>query len=266
VVTVNRHPVTLRAGDVSGLELKQEAVAQGAALQTGFDLWIRRGHRYVPYYDQDVRTMCNGQEFLAITTDDHAWPLPAPPAEHMMTLSATTWSLVLPPRLWNDLSKHLFGNGGEHAAVLLARPAHSPHQPKLFGREPILATHNEDYIEGSIGYHSLTSAFIRNAALRARDQQLAYLAVHNHANPHHTEFSPIDRASHERGYPALQAITEQPIGALVLTQQTATGTLWLPNGTRHTLTELVVPTDPRIRLHPQPAGTPASNGCPVPTR
>jgi hypothetical protein len=137
-----------------------------------------------------------------------------------------------------------------------------PHRPKLLGRELILATHNQDYIEGSTGYHWLTSAFIRGAALRARNQQLAYLAVHNHTNPNHAGFSPIDQASHQRGYPALQAITDQPIGALVLTEQTATGNLWLPNGTRHTLTELVVPTNPRIRLHLQPAG----NSCSVPSR
>jgi hypothetical protein len=64
--------------------------------------------------------------------------------------------------------------------------------------------------------------------------------VHNHQNAGPASFSHIDLASHERGYPALHRITGQPVGALVLTTQAATGDLWLPDGTRDALTEVVV--------------------------
>jgi len=76
-VWVNRHRVLLRAGDIAGLELKQEAVAQGAQLQLGFDLWIKHDDRYAPVYNEDVVDLRQDQEYLALTSDDHAWPLPA---------------------------------------------------------------------------------------------------------------------------------------------------------------------------------------------
>jgi hypothetical protein len=71
---------------------------------------------------------------------------------------------------------------------------------------------------------------VRDAAVRARDQQLAYLAVHNHPGETTVRFSDIDLASHEQGYPALRQITGQVTGGVVLTSQAAAGDLWQLRG------------------------------------
>jgi len=227
-------------------------VAQGAELQLGIDLWIRRGEHCTAVYDEDVIEVWDGQEYLAVTTDDHGWPLPGLATEPAAPPPVEGWSLELPPRLWADLSGHLFADRCEHAAALLAERTHGPRGTRLLGRELIPATDDTDYIEGSTGYRSLTSKFIRDAVLHARHERLAYLAVHNHSDAALARFSHIDLASHERGYPALHQITGQPVGALVLTRRAATGNLWLPDGTQDTLTEVVVLTNPHIRLGPQP--------------
>jgi len=49
-----------------------------------------------------------------------------------------------------------------------------------------------------------------------REQQLVYLAVHNHGGTDRVGFSRVDLASHERGYPTLLDLTQGvPVGALV---------------------------------------------------
>jgi len=64
-----------------------------------------------------------------------------------------------------------------------------------------------DYVAGQRGYRMLTAAFVRDQALFCRDEQLAYLAVHNHFGEDHVAFSGDDLRSHERGYPALRDLT-----------------------------------------------------------
>lgn len=71
-VTVNGHSVTLPEAGIAGVEIKQEAVAHGAVLELGFDLWVDRGSRWARVDDEDVIAVRDGQEFLAITPDDHA--------------------------------------------------------------------------------------------------------------------------------------------------------------------------------------------------
>ncbi|MFG1646338.1 ThiF family adenylyltransferase [Amycolatopsis sp. NPDC049252] len=88
--------------------------------------------------------------------------------------------------------------------------------------------------------------------MRARSEQLAYLAVHNHFGTTSVSFSPIDFESHERGYPALRKITKQVVGGLVFTPQAAAGDLWLPAGTRATLAEVLIPGGNLVRLTPAP--------------
>jgi hypothetical protein len=71
-VTVNNHGVSLPAGRLAGLEIKQEAAAQGAELEVGFQFSVREGGRYLIVADEEVIAVREGQEFLAVTTDDHA--------------------------------------------------------------------------------------------------------------------------------------------------------------------------------------------------
>lgn len=166
---------------------------------------------------------------------------------------ADGWSLTLPPDLWADLCDHLFRDEHGHGAVILAGRAQGPRGYRLLGRELILAADDIDYVPGNTGHRALAPGFVRDAIVRARDQNLAYLAVHNHLGDTTVGFSKIDLASHERGYPALQQIAEQIVGAVVLTPRAAAGDLWLPDGTRAGLAELVIPSGNLIRLRPRPA-------------
>lgn len=166
---------------------------------------------------------------------------------------AIGWSLTLSLRLWRDLSRHLFRNdANEHGAVLLAGRSEGPRGPRLLGRELILAQDDIDYVPGTTGYRALSADFVRDAAVRARDERLGYLAVHNHPEADVVGFSGIDLASHERGYPTLRQLTGQIVGGLVLTPQAAAGDLWLPDGSRRDLAELVIPGNNLIRLRPHP--------------
>jgi hypothetical protein len=175
-------------------------------------------------------------------------------ARHPVNPPAHGWSLALPPGMWAALTKHLFrADRDEHGAVILAGLARGPRGPRLLGRELITAKDGTDYIPSHAGYRALAPSFVRDAAVQARDEQLAYLAVHNHVGTTTVGFSDTDLASHERGYPALRQITGHLIGGIVLTPQAAAGDLWLPDGSRAELAELIIPGGNLIRLQPRPA-------------
>lgn len=179
---------------------------------------------------------------------------------HEVNPPAAGWSLTLAGPLWIALSRHLFrGDHDEHGAVILADHSIGPRGPRLLARELIPAVDSVDYVEGTTGYRALAPEFVRDAAVRARDEHRAYLAVHNHFGTTKVGFSPVDRASHERGYPALRQITGQLVGGLVFTPQAAAGDLWLPDGQRRTLAEVVIPANNLIRLQPRPASTAAAD-------
>ncbi|WP_170285729.1 ThiF family adenylyltransferase [Microbacterium rhizomatis] len=92
-----------------------------------------------------------------------------------------------------------------------------------------------------------------HAAESCADDQLIYVAVHCHGGIDRVEFSDIDMASHERGYPALLDITQRPaVGALVFARNAVAGDLWLADGTRVTIDRLQVVGRPQLQLHPEP--------------
>nr|WP_235532898.1 ThiF family adenylyltransferase [Nocardioides sp. Root682] len=157
---------------------------------------------------------------------------------------------MLRPRDWARLEGHLFGQGGEHGAILLARVVDGPRGVRLLGDQLLLAEEGKDYVPGVHGHRALTAEFVRDAALRARRDGLAYLALHNHGGTTEVAFSQVDMASHERGYPAIGRITKQVVGAVVCTPYAAAGDLWLPDGSRVPLGELVVPGSALRRLRP----------------
>ena len=140
------------------------------------------------------------------------------------------------------LRNHLFpGDGDEHGAVLLAGVSDTEHGLELLVREVHLAKEGADYIEGSVGYRALSAPFIHRLITRARDQHLAYLAVHNHMSDRRVDFSRVDLDSHERGYPALLQIARgMPVGALVFGTNSAQADVWLPDGTRLELEDATI--------------------------
>ncbi|MGB8020002.1 MAG: ThiF family adenylyltransferase [Candidatus Nanopelagicales bacterium] len=166
---------------------------------------------------------------------------------------ARGWSLTLRPRDWARLEEHLFADDAEHGAVVLAKVVNGPRGSRLLAAEVLLAEDAVEYVPGIHGQRALSANFVRDAALRARSAGLAYIAFHNHGGTTHVGFSRIDLESHERGYPAIRQITGQVVGAVVCTPQAAAGDLWLPDGTRAPLAELVIPGAQLRRLRPAPA-------------
>jgi hypothetical protein len=143
---------------------------------------------------------------------------------------------------FKKLKEHLFpGDNDEHGAVLLAGFSQLETRPTFYVREVHLAEEGVDYVEGKIGYRALSPKFIHRLITRARDERLAYLAVHNHGSDLEVGFSSIDCDSHELGYPALLQIARgMPVGALVFGHRSVEADIWLPAGHRLDLDEAVV--------------------------
>ena len=166
----------------------------------------------------------------------------------------TTWSVRITQPDWRSLHAHLFpGDGDEHAAVLRCGVARTPRGTRLLVHDIVYARDGIDYVPGDRGYRKLTAAFVGEMAESCADDQLVYLAVHCHGGTTKVDFSEIDLASHERGYPALLDITERPVGALVFAEQAVTGDIWLPSGKRITIDHLQVVGRPQIQLRDKPS-------------
>lgn len=71
-VTVNTHSVILTERRMTGLQVKQAAIAQGAELEVDFQLSVKHGHRFEVVGDTDPVTIREDQEFIAVDTDDNS--------------------------------------------------------------------------------------------------------------------------------------------------------------------------------------------------
>ena len=138
-------------------------------------------------------------------------------------------SLRLPPELASKLVSHLFpGDEDEHGAVVGAAVFETSRGYRLLGRRLFLAEDGIDYVPGNHGYRMLTPEFVLRCSIACADEELAYLAVHNHPGTHSVAFSDTDMESHRKGYPALIDILDgPPAGALVLAQQAVAGDIWV---------------------------------------
>jgi hypothetical protein len=145
------------------------------------------------------------------------------------------------------------GDHDEHGAVLLAGVSRREDRLTLHVREVHPTVDGVDYVAGQFGYRALHPKFIHRMITRARDESLAYLAVHNHGSDRNVRFSHIDMESHERGYPALLQISRGlPIGALVFGHRSAQADVWTSADTRLDLEELIVIGNTVQRLTPAP--------------
>lgn len=175
-----------------------------------------------------------------------------------MNLSAI---LLIPIQLWEKLRQHLFREEfDEHGAVIAAGVVRTDRGVRLLARDVFLAEDGVDYLPGQRGYRMLRPEFIRDCAIHCRDEKLAYLAVHNHMGDEHVQFSSIDNASHERGYPALLEITGQVVGGLVFTENASAGDIWLPNGDRILLERTRIIGSSFRELYPSPPPAPQRRG------
>jgi len=165
------------------------------------------------------------------------------------------WSVVMTGEQWERLRTHLFpGDRDEHGAILRCGIARSPRGNRLLIREVVLAEDGVDYIAGDRGYRKLTASFVADNIDVCTEEELAYLAVHNHGGHAKVGFSRTDMASHERGYPALLDINDGvPVGALVFAAGAVAGDLWLGEGERAEITHLRVVDRPQLTLTPGPS-------------
>ena len=138
-------------------------------------------------------------------------------------------SLRLPAAMAAKLDAHLFpGDGDEHGAVIGAAEVRTDSGLRLLGRRLFLAVDGVDYLPGQRGHRMLTADFVRKCALDCASEGLAYLAIHNHGGTDQVAFSPIDLASHRRGYPAVVDILDgPPAGGLVFARRAVAGDIWL---------------------------------------
>lgn len=165
-----------------------------------------------------------------------------------------TWSVVITGEQWATLQAHLFpGDRDEHGAVLRCGIAGSPRGTRLLVKDVVLAEDGVDYVAGDRGYRKLTAEFVADNIDVCAEQNLAYLAVHNHGGTDEVAFSGTDIASHERGYPALLDINGGvPVGALVFAARAVAGDIWTVDGKRHAIIHLRVVGRPQLALTPQP--------------
>lgn len=152
------------------------------------------------------------------------------------------FTLTFPENLYTDLHAHLFrGDHDEHGAVVLAGVAEGAAGTRLLARNLIAARDLSDYVPGERGYRMLRAEFIRDCIIKARDDRLVYLAVHNHGGDDEVQFSNVDLASQERGYPALIDISRgRPVGALVFAQRAVAGQIWLSAAQKHPLSHAII--------------------------
>ena len=163
-------------------------------------------------------------------------------------------SLRLTEAMWAELEQHLFpGDRDEHGAVIGASVLNTARGCRLLARKLFLATDGTDYVPGQRGYRMLTADFVRRCALACADDELAYLAIHNHPGVDSVAFSDDDMASHRRGYPALLDILDgPPVGALVFARRAVAGDIWLSPSHQAVLDSAVVVGRSQQILYPSP--------------
>jgi hypothetical protein len=168
------------------------------------------------------------------------------------------WQLVIPDSLWTALIAHLFpGDEDEHGAVMSAGIVRSSRGARLLARQLFVARDDIDFIASKRAYRRLSPTFVNERVRHCRDEQLAYLAIHNHSGSTSVGFSEPDLRSHERGYPALLDITRgTPVGALVLAREALAGDIWTSDGLRRPIGETVVLGRNIRRIYPQPTAAP----------
>jgi Multiubiquitin len=57
---------------MTGLEIKQTAIAQGVEVESTFQLSVKHGNRYEVVGDTDTVTVHERQEFLIVAPDDNS--------------------------------------------------------------------------------------------------------------------------------------------------------------------------------------------------
>ncbi len=159
--------------------------------------------------------------------------------------------------LWAEVTSHIHqADGDEHGGALLCGVATGGRGTRLLANRFIPAIDGVDYVPGTLGHRALTASFIRRTTRIAAGRNLACLFLHGHGPGDSVAFSPVDLASHERGYPALLDITNQIVGALVLASKAVAGDIWLPETGRAEVVTTTILGNNILTLTPSPRRTP----------
>lgn len=172
-------------------------------------------------------------------------------------------SLTIPQGMWQELFNHLFpGDEDEHGAVIAAGVVETDRGVRLIAHKLFLAVDGVDFVNGGArSYRALTPGFIYNAVSYCEINKLCYLAIHNHRGRDYVDFSPVDLASHVRGYPALLDIMRgAPVGALVFARNAVAGDIWFSTSDRRPLAEARILGPVLRRLYNRPPAPPADAG------
>ena len=152
------------------------------------------------------------------------------------------WKMLIPGSIYRKLHGHLFRHDKEeHAAVVLAGLAETDRDVRLLVRELHLARDGVDCVQGTRSHRMLRGEFIAEHIIRARDEKLIYVSIHNHPGSGSVRFSDVDLRSHECGYPTLLQIAQgMPVGALVFSSNAVAGDFWLPDRKRVPLSNATI--------------------------
>lgn len=165
--------------------------------------------------------------------------------------------LVITEADYGRLAAHLFpGDHDEHAAVVLAGSTERGQRTRLLARELHLVPH-DDFTPGEFGYRQTSPRFVAELAMRAAEQELAYVAIHSHpGSRNHTSLSHDDVAGHDRLFPHLLNLTSgRPVAGIALGTASAAGEIWSTDGARQPLGTLRILGDRIVELRPGVQGS-----------
>ena len=112
---------------------------------------------------------------------------------------------------------------------------------------------DEDYVPDQAVGARFNAASIRAALQHSRNTGLACLQTHLHDHRGHTSFSYVDVKTIDNLAPSFRAMAPKvPHGGLVLSRDSATARLWLPDSTTPTMARVVLVGFPMVMGRAEP--------------
>jgi molybdopterin/thiamine biosynthesis adenylyltransferase len=136
--------------------------------------------------------------------------------------------VVITEELFGQLQRHLFqADEDEHAAIALAGAHEVGSRTRLLVRE-LHPVPRDSFTPGRYGYRQITPRYIAEMALRAADEELAFVSLHSHPGARHSvSLSGDDRAAHARLFPhLLDLIDGRPVVGIAMGLESAAGEVW----------------------------------------
>jgi hypothetical protein len=128
----------------------------------------------------------------------------------------------------------------ERVGWVFAKTSATPDTVLLFPIE-YMPVKDEDYVHNDAVGACFNAASIREALQRSRNTGLSCLQTHLHDHRGHTRFSRVDTRTIDNLAPSFGAMAPKvPHGGLVLSRDSATARIWLPNCMSSTMARVVL--------------------------